>query len=313
MKLYLKTGLGLLVLVLMFGPVTCTFWDEGSNLTGPTITTSGISAANFYASRGLYNDQYGIYTTKGEFVLNIPQAGRHWIFYQTVLGDFVLIVEIEAAALIYVGMPGDVEATAVYSDIIPDDVLLPAATAQQVALNSAPDPNVTLLVKTQVISIYTTDVTYCQDEDCVINEAKDWIVQTPSYIWPDGRTQGTLTELYELTQGSTASKLSAAVLQESINAKGVDISILLSSQYYRKDGGCTNANQTQNATQLSANQVHPATTTTTTQTWHANCNSSSPYWCDYTIDGGPGCVDNCSSCLEPGSMNPTESPWACYY
>ena len=252
-----KVGLVFFLLLLVFGPVTCTFFDRESNLTGPAIDVSGPAAANFYASRGLYDDQYGIYSTKGEFVLNIPQAGRHWIFYQTTIGDFVLIVEIEAAALIYVGMPDDVEATAVYSDIIPDDVILPASTALQMALSSAPNPNVTLLVSTRVIPIYTTDVTYCQDEDCVINEVKDWIVETPSYIWPDGRTQGTLTELYELTQGSEASKLSAAVLQESINAKGLDISILLSSQYSTKDNGCyCYANQTQNATQMQAGDVH---------------------------------------------------------
>lgn len=231
-----KVGLVFLLLLLVFGPVTCTFLDRGSDLTGPVSEVGGTAAGNFYASRGLYDDKYGVYVRKGEFVLNIPTAGRHWIFYQTTVGGFVLVTQIAAPALIYVGLGDQVEVTNIFSDVVPQEIALPNAAQQQIALKAA-DPEVTLLVKTTVLPVYTTDISYCQDEACIMKEMMNWIVQTPGYTWPDGRTEGPLADLYQLTQGS-AFKASAAASQDDSGKGVLGISALLSSAVRYCSGGC---------------------------------------------------------------------------
>jgi hypothetical protein len=280
-----KVGLVFFLLLVVFGPLNCTFMDRGPNPTEPSNSVSLTTAANFYASRGLYDDKYGVYVQPGEFVLNIPEAGRHWIFYQTRYAGFAVIVKIEAPALIYVGLNEGEEVTSIFTNAVPDNIALPAAAVQQVAV----DPGVKLLVNTQVVPIYTTDVSYCQDEACIAEEMMNWIVRTPSYTWPDGRNEGALADLYQATQGA-AFNASAALSQDD---DVLGISLLLSSAVVYCDGGCCQADYpcgcsseseiwnaqdetcTERGENMSGDQVHPPSPPSCTSANCSACTTSS--------------------------------------
>jgi hypothetical protein len=187
------------------------------------------------------------------------------------------------------------EVTSIFTNVVPDNIALPAAAMQQVAV----DPAVKLLVNTQVVPIYTTDVSHCQDEACISNEMMNWIVRTPSYTWPDGRTEGTLADLYQATQGA-AFNTSAAMSQDD---DVLGISLLLSSDVVYCDGGCCNAD-------------YPCGCSSESEIWNAQTKTCDQRGEDLSVDqvhppDSPSCTSaNCSACTTSSACSAASG---CYW
>ena len=141
-------------------------------------------------------------------MVSVPEAGNYGIGYRTELGDFVLLVKTTGGALIYVGLQAGDVVSNVGAYRIPETVALPEALFVNMALpsrNGAKSAAVTLLAQSRVILVSSTDVSYCQgNEDCVLNEVLNWVVQTPSFTWPNGGHEGALRELYDSTPSASA-------------------------------------------------------------------------------------------------------------